>query len=50
MPCWSREFPKYFWVILVIFEVGDENFDVEIGGRFLSSEVWMEPIPAIFDA
>lgn len=50
MLCWSREFPKYFGVILVIFEVGDENFDVEIGGRNFGSEVWIEPIPAIFDA
>lgn len=49
MLCWSREFPKYFWVILGIFEVGDENFGVEIGGRNFGSEVWIEPIPAIFD-
>lgn len=49
MLCWSREFPKYFWVILWIFEVGDENFGVEIGGRNFGSEVWIEPIPAIFD-
>ena len=48
--CWSREFPKYFWVILWIFEVGDENFGMEIGGRNFGSEVWIEPIPAIFDA
>lgn len=47
MLCWSREFPKYFWVILVIFEVGDENFDVEIGGRNFGSEVWIEHILAI---
>ena len=39
-----------FWVILGIFEVGDENFGVEIGGRNFGSEVWIEPIPAIFDA
>lgn len=50
MLCWSREFPKYFLVFLVIFEVGDENFGMEIGGRNFGSEVWIEPIPAIFDA
>lgn len=50
MPCWSRELPKYFLVIFEFFEVGDENFGVEIGGRNFGSEVWIEPIPAIFDA
>lgn len=50
MLCWSREFPKYFQVIFWIFEVGDENFGMEIGGRNFGSEVWIEPIPAIFDA
>lgn len=50
MLCWSREFPKYFQVIFWFFEVGDENFGMEIGGRNFGSEVWIEPIPAIFDA
>lgn len=30
--------------------MGDENFGMEIGGRNFGSEVWIEPIPAIFDA
>lgn len=29
--------------------MGDENFGMEIGGRNFGSEVWIEPIPAIFD-
>jgi len=32
------------------FDGVDENFCVEIGSRFFGSEVWIEPIPAIFDA
>lgn len=42
--------PEVFLGNFWIFEVEDENFGVEIGGRNFGSEVWIEPIPAIFDA